>query len=356
MCAERKCIAVVGGAGYLGNTLCADLVERGFSVISIDSHLFGDESIRPLRSHPNFVSKWVDIHHPNEMLPLLSGCDAVVWVAGLVGDPACDIDMEFTYRCNYHSALTVAHICKWLGISRFVFASSCSVYGRSGADVSRLNETSPTRPLSCYAQDKLACERALQAMADDFFHPTILRLSTLFGWSARMRFDLVVNVLSARGCKGEVLEISGGGQRRPFLHVNDAAAAFTAVITGDLSLVSNSIFNVGCDANNHRILDLADLIYSALPSVRVKLMSEVIDQRDYDVDFSKIARLLGFQPKFSVADGVAEISHKMKEATGIDITETRYSNEKRTRELIKECWKTGFHPHLIMAGNTGTAA
>jgi nucleoside-diphosphate-sugar epimerase len=356
MFAERKRIAVVGGAGYLGSTLCSELIERGCHVISIDAHLFGDESIRLLRGHSNFISKQVDIHRPNEILPLLRGCDAVVWVAGLVGDPACDIDMEYTYRCNYHSALTVAHICKWLGISRFVFASSCSVYGRSGAEVTRLNETSPTCPLSCYAQDKLACERALHAMADDYFHPTILRLSTLFGWSSRMRFDLVVNVLTARGCKGEVLEIRGGGQRRPFLHVRDAATAFATVVSSDLSLVSNAVFNVGTDANNHSILDLADMIYAALPSVRVKLMSEVIDQRDYDVDFSKIARLLGFETKYSVAAGIAEISHKMKEANGIDITDARYSNEKRTRELISEYWKSGFRPQLVVAGTTGTAA
>jgi nucleoside-diphosphate-sugar epimerase len=356
MVTESKRIAVVGGAGYLGSTLCAHLVDQGFQVTSIDAQWFGDDSIRPLRSHPKFNTRKVDVHHANEVLPLLRGCDAVVWVAGLVGDPACDLDVEFTYSCNYHSALTLAHICKWLGIGRFVFASSCSVYGRSSADVAHLTETSPTCPLSCYAQDKLASERALRAMADECFHPTILRLSTLFGWSNRMRFDLVVNVLTARGCKGETLEITGGGQRRPFLHVKDAAAAFATVVSSDLSLVSNAIFNVGADANNHRIIDIADLVCSALPSARVKFMSEVVDQRDYDVDFSKIARLLGFKAGFSVANGITEMCQKMTEANGINITDALYSNEKRTRQLLSETWQNGFRPRLMVAGTAGTAA
>lgn len=356
MVTESKRIAVVGGAGYLGSTLCAHLVNQGFQVTSIDAQWFGDDSIRPLRCHPGFSSKKVDVHLANETLPLLRGCDAVVWVAGLVGDPACDLDVEFTYSCNYHSALTLAHICKWLGIGRFVFASSCSVYGRSSADVAHLTETSPTCPLSCYAQDKLASEKALRLMADDCFHPTILRLSTLFGWSNRMRFDLVVNVLTARGCKGETLEICGGGQRRPFLHVRDAAAAFATVVSSNLSLVSNAIFNVGADANNHRIIDIADLVCSALPSARLRFSSEVVDQRDYDVDFSKIAQLLGFKANFSVADGVTEMCHKMTEANGINIADALYSNEKRTRQLISETWKNGFRPQLTVAGAAGTAA
>jgi nucleoside-diphosphate-sugar epimerase len=356
MVAGSKRVAVVGGAGYLGSTLCAHLIDQGFQVTSIDTQWFGDDSLRLLRGKPGFSSKKVNLHLASEILPLLRGCDAVVWVAGLVGDPACDLDVEFTYNCNYHSALTIAHISKWLGIGRFVFASSCSVYGRSSADVAHLTETSPTCPLSCYAQDKLACEKALRAMADECFHPTILRLSTLFGWSDRMRFDLVVNVLTARACKGETLEIRGGGQRRPFLHVRDAAAAVATVASSDLSLVSNATFNVGVDANNHRIIDIADLVYSALPSARLKCMSDVVDQRDYDVDFSKIARLLGFKARFSVADGVAEMCQKMAEANSINIADPLYSNEKRTRQLLSETWKADFQPQLAMAGAAGTAA
>jgi nucleoside-diphosphate-sugar epimerase len=351
-----KRVAIVGGAGYLGSTLCAHMVNLGFEVASIDAHWFGDDALRPLHGHPSFSSKKVDVFHSSEILPLLRGCDAVIWVAGLVGDPACDVDVEFTYSCNYHSALTLAHICKWLGIGRFIFASSCSVYGRSNSELAHLSEMSATCPLSCYAQDKLACEKALRAMADECFHPTILRLATLFGWSNRMRFDLVVNVLTARACRGETLEISGGGQRRPFLHVRDAAVAFTAALLSDIPLISNSIFNVGADANNHRISDIADLVLSTIPSARAKFLSEAIDQRDYNVDFSKIARVLGFEAEFSVADGVLEIQQKLTEANGINIADPVYINEKRTRQLISGTWRSDLRPQLTAVGSAGNAA
>ena len=351
-----KRVAVVGGAGYLGSTLCAHMVSLGLEVASIDAHWFGDDALRPLHGHPSFSSKRIDVFRANEILPLLRGCDAVIWVAGLVGDPACDVDVEFTYNCNYHSALTLAHICKWLGIGRFIFASSCSVYGRSNSDVVHLTETSATCPLSCYAQDKLACEKALRAMADDCFHPTILRLSTLFGWSNRMRFDLVVNVLTARACRGETLEISGGGQRRPFLHVKDAAVAFATVLASDIPSISNNIFNVGADANNHRINDIADLVLSIIPSARARFLSEAVDQRDYNVDFSKIARVLGFEAAFSVAEGIMEIQQRLAEANGINIADPLYSNEKRTRQLISGMWTRDLRPQLTTAGSAGNAA
>jgi nucleoside-diphosphate-sugar epimerase len=343
MAEQMKRVAVIGGAGYLGSTLCAHLVSQGIQVVSIDALWFGDDALRPLRNDPYFSSLKIDVPHGDEVLPHLRGCDAVIWVAGLVGDPACDLDIGFTYSCNYRSVLTLAHICKWLGIHRFIFASSCSVYGKSSSDVVHLSEDSATCPLSFYAQDKLACEKALRGMVDDSFHPSILRLATLFGWSNRMRFDLVVNVLTARACRGETLEICGGGQRRPFLHVKDAARAFATVLTCDTSLVSGEIFNVGADSNNHRIGDIADLVFSSIPGVRVKFMSESVDLRDYDVDFSKIAKVLSYKTEFTVAQGIAEIQQKLSEANGIDIADPVYVNVKRTRQLISESWKNGHH-------------
>ena len=347
-------VAVVGGAGYLGSTLCAHLLNLGYEVASIDTLWFGDSALRPLRDHPCFSSEQIDALHSEEVLPLLSGCQAVIWVAGLVGDPACDLDAGFTYGCNYRSALTMAGICKWLGISRFIFASSCSVYGRAN-QISHLTEESPTDPLSFYARDKLVCEKALRAMADDSFHPTILRLATLFGWSNRMRFDLVVNVLTAKACKRETLEICGGGQRRPFLHVGDAARAFAHVLSSELPLISNNVFNVGADANNHRIMDVAEFIRAAIPSARVNYLPNSSDLRDYDVDFSKIARTLGYKAEFSVPEGIAEIQERMSEANGINIADSLYVNEKMTRRLINEIWNS-HRSQAVVSGFVGSAA
>lgn len=350
-----KRVAVVGGAGYLGSTLCAHLLNLGYEVASIDTHWFGDAALRPLRGNPCFSSEQIDALHSDEVLPLLNGCQAVIWVAGLVGDPACDIDAGFTYGCNYRSALTMAGICKWLGISRFIFASSCSVYGQS-TDVVHLNEESATNPLSFYARDKLVCEKALRTMADDSFHPTILRLATLFGWSNRMRFDLVVNVLTARACKGETLDICGGGQRRPFLHVKDAARAFANVLSSDVTLISNSIFNVGADTNNHRIMDIADFVCTAIPSARLNFLPNATDLRDYDVDFSKIAQTLGYMTEFSVPEGVAEIRERMSEANGINIADSIYINEKMTRQLIGMMRNNNHRSQSMIPAFVGSAA
>jgi nucleoside-diphosphate-sugar epimerase len=170
-----------------------------------------------------------------------------------------------------------------------------------------------------------------------------------------MRFDLVVNVLTARACRKEILEICGGGQRRPFLHVKDAARAFAAVLTSEASLVSSEIFNVGADSNNHRIGDIAALVVSSIPGVRVKFMSDSVDLRDYDVDFSKIARTLSYKTEFTVAEGIFEIHQKLSEANGIDIADPVYVNVKRTQQLIRESWKNGRHLQS-MAELVGSAA
>jgi len=309
----------------------------------------------PAPGSPLLYKPAIDALHADDVLPFLSGCEAVIWVAGLVGDPACDLDASFTYGCNYRSAITMAGICKWLGIARFIFASSCSVYGQAN-DVAHLTEESPTSPLSFYARDKLVCEKALRSMADDCFHPTILRLSTLFGWSERMRFDLVVNVLTAKACRGETLDICGGRQRRPFLHVRDAARAFSCVLSSDLALTSNTIFNVGADVNNHQIMEIADFVCSAIPSARVRCLSGTTDLRDYDVNFSKIARTLAFNVESSVPAGIAEICEMMHTATSINISDSMYVNEKMTKQLIRDVWNGVRRPQPSMAGLVGSAA
>jgi nucleoside-diphosphate-sugar epimerase len=171
-----------------------------------------------------------------------------------------------------------------------------------------------------------------------------------------MRFDLVVNVLAARACKGDTLEIFGGGQRRPFLHVKDAAHAFATVLSSDVRLVSGEIFNVGADANNHRISDIADLVYSTIPDVRVKFMSEAVDLRDYDVDFSKMTNTLSYRTEFSVRQGIIEVQQKLSEANGINIGDPLYVNEKRTRQLISEGCSNGRHLQSITAELVGSAA
>ena len=329
-------VAVVGGAGYLGSILCEHLIMQGLDVCSFDAHWFGENSLRPLRGHPRFKAWTIDARNTDEMEPLLRGCDAVVALGGIVGDGACHFDIAFTRSCNYRATVDLARLCRRIAIPRFVFASSCSVYGRSGSAAGRLTEQSATHPVSYYAQDKLECEVALRGMAGAKFHPTILRFATLFGWSRRMRFDLVVNLLTAKACGGQLLQIYGGRQRRPFLHVRDCAAAIMDVLNVDLRLVSNAVFNVGSNDNNHEIIDIAAFVRRTVPSASVDIIDGVIDQRDYDVDFTKFAVTIGFRKMRSVLDGIEEIRHALGSGKIHQIDDPIYVNEKRVRQLVCE--------------------
>ncbi|WP_010598215.1 SDR family oxidoreductase [Rickettsiella massiliensis] len=221
----------------------------------------------------------------------LHGADAVINLGGIVGDPACNLDLEFTSHCNYKSTVASAKICKELRISRYIFASSCSVYGKT--EVAKASEEALAFPLSYYAKDKLECEQSIQLLAGENFYPTILRLGTLFGWSYRMRFDLVLNLLVAHAYLNGTIDVYGGSQWRPFLHVMDAAHAFILVLKASPSIVSNQIFNVGSNSNNYQITNIATFISQSIPT-KINLMDDKdkSDNRDYQVDFSKIKNSL----------------------------------------------------------------
>ncbi|MEM7151409.1 MAG: SDR family oxidoreductase [Myxococcota bacterium] len=328
-------VTVVGGAGYLGSSLCTHLLEMGHEVTAIDAQWFGEQSLEHLRQSPRFHSHCVDVRRIDEVMPLLHGQDAIICISGLVGDPACKIDTAFTYSCNYLASVTLAMMAKRLGIGRFIFASSCSVYGRSALGPDLLSETSATNPLSYYAQDKLDTEHALYELADESFHPTILRLPTLFGWSYRMRFDLVVNLFAAQACRGNKIQVIGGTQRRPFLHVRDAAAAFAQVLETDVDLVSGEVFNVGDEQHNLRIVDLVDVIREVIPEVRAEVVTSAVDPRDYQVDFQKIKSAMGYTCSVSMTDGIAEITKMLRNSAIADIKSPSFVNEARTRELIE---------------------
>lgn len=315
-------VAVFGGAGYLGSELCHYLVNLGYQVICIDYFWFGEKALAHLARYPNFMSYKVDNWNDDRLSSILSGMEAVINLAGVVGDPACELNPKFTRHCNYETTKLLAELTKKLKIPRFIFASSCSVYGQSNSD--KLNEESEVSPLSLYAKDKLESEAFIRELSDSTFHPSILRLSTLFGWSQRMRFDLVVNLLTARACNGKLLHIYGGQQWRPFLHVRDAAVAFEKVLSADLFKVTNQIFNVGSHDNNLRIIDIARLISDHISS-KIELEVEKTDKRDYQVDFSKISNVLNFKCDFTFTDAIIEIERNIRSKL-IDFMDPLYNN------------------------------
>ncbi|MCK5557133.1 MAG: SDR family oxidoreductase, partial [Candidatus Hydrogenedentes bacterium] len=241
-------ILVTGGAGYLGCVLCRMLLEKGYQVRILDRLYFGEKPLGNIINDPNLEFVKGDIRRLEDFPQLLDDVESIVHLAGLANDPSCDLDPEMSLDVNITATRRLAENAKQRGIERFVFSSSCSVYGRGEVDL--LGEDSDKKPVSVYAMTKLTAERELTELADDKFVPVILRNATLFGPSPRMRFDLAVNQMVARAVKkGKILVFEGGRQWRPFVHVEDAARACMMCLEAPVDKVRAEVFNVGRDDN-----------------------------------------------------------------------------------------------------------
>ena len=306
-------VLVVGGAGYLGSLLVRMLLERGFSVRVFDSLLFGKESLRAVEGHPRCELICGDVRDIHAVVQAMRHCDAVVDLAAIVGDPACEENRQLAVEVNRAATRMLIDVCRGYGIQRFLFASTCSVYGASDF---LMDEHSELAPISLYAQTKVDSENLLLEAKSRSFHPTILRLATLFGSSPRPRFDLVVNLLTARAIRFKKITIYNGTQWRPFMHVHDAARAFVASLTANLEVVSGEIFNTGSYDLNYQLSELSEIIGRIVPNVEVERV-ENNDRRNYRVSFDKIHTRLGFTCQRALADGIVEMAHMLR-TPGID--------------------------------------
>nr|WP_027119285.1 NAD-dependent epimerase/dehydratase family protein [Natronorubrum tibetense] len=319
-------VLVVGGAGYLGSVLCRQLLEDGFDVRVLDPLMYGDAGISALRDDGRFTFYRGDARSVDTVLEAIDGVDAVVHLGGIVGDPASEIDPEKTLEYNLHSTQLLASICKYHGINRFVFASTCSVYGRSETEAERLSEESPRNPVSLYARLKIQSERVLHDLADDHFSPTILRMATIYGQSPRMRFDLVGNILPAKAHTERTIPVFGGDQYRPNVHVADAARAYVDCLTAPVDDVAGTVFNVGSNQQNYRIDELATIVADCFPDASIEYHDELTDERSYRVEFERIREELGFEPERTVRDHCLELKEQFKSNAYTEYTATRYNN------------------------------
>jgi nucleoside-diphosphate-sugar epimerase len=319
-------VLVIGGAGHIGSVLCHELIGDGYTVKVLDTLLYGDHGIADLRDHDRFTLIEGDMRSIETVVDAIKGVDAVVHLAALVGDPASAIDAQKTLELNYHSVKLVAEICRYHQINRFLFASTCSVYGRSHSPEKLLSETDELNPVSLYAKTKIESERALREMADNNFSPTILRMGTIYGLSPRMRFDLVVNILSAKAHEEGVIPIFGGDQYRPNVHVRDAARAYIDCLEAPIEDVSDEVFNVGSNAQNYQIKEIGERIAEVFPDATIDWQREKEDERSYQVDFSKIHETLGFEAEHTIQDGAREIKDAFERGEFEDYTLNKYSN------------------------------
>ncbi len=321
-------VLVVGGAGYIGSLVVRALLKRGFRVRVLDNLVYGSSAIEEVLDHPRLEFMRGDCRNIQDVVSSMRGAGAVIHLAAIVGDPACDQDHKTAQEINFAATRMMIEIAKGEQVQRFIFASSCSVYGASEAV---MDENSQVQPISLYADTKVDSEQVLLAAANASFHPTILRFSTIFGLSPRPRFDLVVNLLTAKALKEKVVTIYNGEQWRPFLHVADAAAAIMRVLEAPVSLVGGQIYNVGDSRLNYTLTDVAAKLVKFFPNTRVEHV-ENSDRRSYRVSFDKIKGHLGFTCSKRLEDGIYEIKEAFESGQISDYGDAYYSNVKYLKQ------------------------
>lgn len=328
-----KRVLVTGHAGYVGCIVVPMLIEAGHDVVGMDINLFAACTF----STPPPPVPALDRDIRDADADDLAGFDAVVHLAGLSNDPLGDLDPDLTGEINRAASIHLAEEAKAAGVGRFLFSSSCSVYGAAGEDW--VDENSPFNPVSPYAVAKVETEEGLSELADSSFSPVYLRHATAYGVSPRLRFDLVLNNLMAWACGTGIVRLNSDGVAwRPLVHVEDIARAFLAILDAPREAVHGEAFNVGVTKENYCARDIAEIVAESVPGARVDFAPDIIhDPRSYRVDFGKIDRVLpAFQPRWTVRRGAIELYEAFRKAglTPEDFEGARFSRIAHIKQLL----------------------
>lgn len=297
-------VLITGHRGYIGPIVVETMQAAGYEVCGLDSNLFAECAFFPTATKiPEMLKDIRDVQVDD-----LRGFDAVIHLAAISNDPIGNLNPQTTYDINHLASVSLAEKAKAAGCLRYLYSSSCSIYGAAGEDM--LNEQATFNPVTPYGHSKELAERDVAKLADDSFSPTFLRNATAYGVSPNLRFDLVLNNLVAYAyTSGLVYMKSDGTPWRPIVHIRDIAQAFLAVLSAPRELVHNEAFNVGINQENYRVSEIAEVVREVVPGCRIEYAPDGgPDKRSYRVDFSKIARVLPeFQPAWNVRRGAQEL-------------------------------------------------
>ncbi|NUM46070.1 MAG: NAD(P)-dependent oxidoreductase [Anaerolineales bacterium] len=329
-------VLLTGHHGYVGSVMAPMLLEAGHEVVGIDTFLYEGSTFGPEVVTPGLTEIRKDIRDVDPAD--LEGVEAIIHLAALSNDPLSDLNPALTYEINHQASVKLATLAKARGIERFIFASSCSNYGAAGDAF--MDETSEVNPITAYGKSKVLVEQEVAKLADDRFSPTFMRSATAYGASPRLRFDIVVNNLTAWAfTTGRVLLKSDGMPWRPLVHVEDMGRGFLAVLHAPREVVHNQAFNVGQTKENYRIRELAEIVAEVVPGSQVEFAADASpDQRNYRVDCSKIAQALPeFQPQWDVRKGAQQL-YEAYQRVEIDVNDfegPRYRRISRLKHLLE---------------------
>lgn len=336
-------VLVTGHSGYIGCVLTRLLRQAGHEVIGIDSELFSQCTFGLDDPGQNSCID-VDIR---ELTPThLQGIDAIAHLAGLCNDPLGDLIPETTYEINHRATVRLAELAAAAGVRRFVFSSSCSVYGAAGQDW--VDETSTPNPVTPYGVSKYDAECGLSALANDDFSPVLLRSATAYGFSPRIRFDLVLNNLMAYAFTSKQVFLKSDGMAwRPIVHIEDISRAFIAALEAPREAVHNEVFNVGVTTENYRIREIAEIVKATVPGSAISYAQDAgADKRSYRVDCSKISRCLpNFRPQWTAPTGAKELHQRYTE---FDLARDDFEGPRYQRlAYLKSLMNRGFIDHTL---------
>ena len=330
-------ILVTGCGGYIGTTLTGYLLEKKYEIICVDTLFFGEDLIVHLKEHDNFHLVKKDVR---ELLPEdFTGVDAVVDMAAIANDPSGELNPTLTYDINYKARVRNAILGKKAGVKKYILISSCSVYGRQKNTV---NENAPLNPLTVYSKANMMAENEVLPLNSREYSVTVLRLATVFGFSRRMRFDLVVNAMTLNAfLKKEIIVEGDGSQERPLIHVIDVARAVKKVLEAEREIVGGQIFNVGSNNQNYKIIDIARKVKEIVGG-KITYRGE-LDKRTYRVSFDKIREQLSYTTMYDLDYGVKEVYHAL--LSGFLKPEDRWITVKWYKRLLQQRPKdlTGGH-------------